>query len=78
MNRIPFLEILLLAWLSVAGATGCAKKAPVGAIGMLRFRDFFQRLHAPTKATTLGVGGVLIASIIYSAAIAESGCTAAG
>ena len=24
MNRIPFLEILLLAWLSVAGATGCA------------------------------------------------------
>lgn len=35
----------------------------VGAIGMLRFRDFYQRLHAPTKATTLGVGGVLIASM---------------
>ena len=24
-----------------------------------------QRLHAPTKATTLGVGGVLIASMLY-------------
>lgn len=35
----------------------------VGAIGMLRFRDFYMRLHAPTKATTLGVGGVLLASM---------------
>ncbi|MDC8786973.1 Na+/H+ antiporter subunit G [Roseateles koreensis] len=35
----------------------------VGAIGMLRFSDFFMRLHAPTKATTLGVGGVLLASL---------------
>jgi multicomponent K+:H+ antiporter subunit G len=35
----------------------------VGAVGMLRFRDFYMRLHAPTKATTLGVGGVLLASM---------------
>ena len=38
--------------------------ALVGAVGMLRFPDFFMRLHAPTKATTLGVGGVLVASIL--------------
>jgi multicomponent K+:H+ antiporter subunit G len=37
--------------------------ALVGAIGMLRFSDFYMRLHAPTKATTLGVGGVLVASL---------------
>jgi len=37
--------------------------ALVGAVGMLRFPDFFMRLHAPTKATTLGVGGVLLASL---------------
>jgi len=37
--------------------------ALVGAIGMLRFPDFFMRLHAPTKASTLGVGGVLLASV---------------
>ena len=36
----------------------------VGAIGMLRFPDFYMRLHAPTKATTLGVGGVLLASMV--------------
>jgi len=37
----------------------------VGVIGMLRFPDFYMRLHAPTKASTLGVGGVLLASIAY-------------
>ncbi len=42
--------------------------ALVGAIGLLRFRDFYMRLHAPTKATTLGVGGVLLASRVSSAA----------
>jgi multicomponent K+:H+ antiporter subunit G len=36
----------------------------VGAIGMLRFKDFYMRLHAPTKATTLGVGGMLLASML--------------
>lgn len=42
--------------------------ALVGAIGLVRFRDFYMRLHAPTKATTLGVGGVLLASMAASAA----------
>lgn len=39
----------------------------VGVVGMLRFPDFYMRLHAPTKATTLGVGGMLIASMVYHA-----------
>jgi multicomponent K+:H+ antiporter subunit G len=39
--------------------------ALVGAIGLVRLPDFLMRLHAPTKATTLGVGGVLIASMLY-------------
>lgn len=37
----------------------------VGSIGLLRLQDFYVRLHAPTKATTLGLGGILIASIVY-------------
>lgn len=36
----------------------------VGAIGLSRLPDFFMRLHAPTKASTLGLGGILIVSII--------------
>jgi multicomponent K+:H+ antiporter subunit G len=38
----------------------------VGSIGLARLPDFFMRLHAPTKASTLGVGGVLIASMIMA------------
>jgi multicomponent K+:H+ antiporter subunit G len=37
----------------------------VGSIGLAKLPDFFTRLHAPTKATTLGVGSILIASTIY-------------
>jgi multicomponent K+:H+ antiporter subunit G len=37
----------------------------VGSYGLVKLRNTMQRLHAPTKATTLGVGGVLIASMLY-------------
>lgn len=37
----------------------------VGSLGLIRLRDFYSRLHAPTKATTLGVGSLLIASAIF-------------
>lgn len=38
--------------------------ALVGSFGLLRLRDPMQRLHAPTKATTVGVGAALIASML--------------
>ncbi|MGA8053699.1 MAG: Na+/H+ antiporter subunit G [Burkholderiales bacterium] len=38
----------------------------LGAVGLARLPDFFTRLHAPTKATTLGVGGMLVAAMIDS------------
>ncbi len=37
----------------------------VGSIGLIKLPDFFMRLHGPTKATTLGVGSILIASTLY-------------
>ncbi|QYY33220.1 Na+/H+ antiporter subunit G [Cupriavidus pinatubonensis] len=37
----------------------------VGAIGLFRLPDVFMRLHGPTKSTTLGVGGVVVASVVY-------------
>jgi len=39
--------------------------ALVGSVGLARLPDFFTRLHAPTKATTLGIGSLLIASMLY-------------
>ena len=41
----------------------------VGSIGLLRLRDFYARLHAPTKATTLGLGAILVASMAYFAVV---------
>ncbi|MDP3423479.1 MAG: Na+/H+ antiporter subunit G [Burkholderiaceae bacterium] len=38
----------------------------VGAVGLVRLPDFYMRLHAPTKASTLGVGGILLASILFA------------
>lgn len=37
----------------------------IGAIGLARLPDFYMRLHGPTKSTTLGVGGVVLASVVY-------------
>lgn len=37
----------------------------VGSLGMAHLRDFYMRLHGPTKATTLGIGCMLIASMAY-------------
>jgi multicomponent K+:H+ antiporter subunit G len=37
----------------------------VGSIGLVKLPDFFMRLHGPTKATTLGVGSILVASTLY-------------
>lgn len=37
----------------------------LGAIGLYRLPDFYTRLHAPTKASTLGVGGVVLGSLLY-------------
>jgi multicomponent K+:H+ antiporter subunit G len=37
----------------------------VGSFGLAKLPDTMRRLHGPTKATTLGVGAMLIASMIY-------------
>lgn len=37
----------------------------IGSLGLLRLKDFYTRLHGPTKATTLGVGCILLASAVY-------------
>lgn len=43
----------------------------IGAIGLARLPDFFTRLHGPTKATTLGVGAIMLSSVIYFSATGE-------
>jgi len=43
----------------------------IGAIGLARLPDFFTRLHGPTKATTVGVGAIVISSVIYFSTLGQ-------
>lgn len=61
LNDLPLWLDLTLAVLLVLGAAF----ALVGSWGLAKLSDFLKRLHGPTKATTLGVGCVLIASSLY-------------
>lgn len=36
----------------------------VGSFGLFKLPDLMTRIHGPTKATTLGVGAILVASIL--------------
>jgi multicomponent K+:H+ antiporter subunit G len=40
----------------------------IGSFGLLRFDNFYSRMHPPTMGTTLGTGSVLIASMLVSSA----------
>lgn len=51
----------IIAFFLVAGGTF----AFIGSLGLARLKDFYMRLHGPSKTTTLGIGCVLIASMIY-------------
>jgi multicomponent K+:H+ antiporter subunit G len=43
----------------------------VGSFGLVKLSEFFKRLHGPTKATTLGVGCIMIASIAWHALLGD-------
>lgn len=54
------LDILIAALIVLGGSF-----ALIGSWGLARLPGLMARLHGPTKATTLGVGGCLIASMLY-------------
>lgn len=57
-------EILVSILLIAGGFFGF-----VGSFGLVKLDDTMKRLHSPTKAATLGVGAVLLASMLYNIAI---------
>lgn len=58
-------EIILTYAIAICLFIGAAF-ALVGAIGLLKFNDAMTRLHAPTKVGTVGIGALLLASMIHS------------
>ena len=63
-NIVPFwVEAVVSVLLVVSGIA-----ALTGAIGLVRLRDYFQRMHPPALAYTLGSWSVTLASVIYFSA----------
>ena len=54
------LDILIVALLAIGSFF-----VLVGSLGLAKLGDFYKRLHGPTKASTLGVGCVLLVSVGY-------------
>lgn len=50
----------------------------VGTIGLIRFPDVYNRMHAVSKATTLGAASMFLASAVYfgPSALGSAGLTA--
>jgi multicomponent K+:H+ antiporter subunit G len=64
MSALPVWLDLLASALVVTGVAFSL----VGSFALVKLSDFLKRLHGPTKASTLGVGCVLLASMLYFAA----------
>lgn len=56
----PLVDALIALLLFIAGIFGL-----IGSYGLIRLKDGMQRLHAPTKASTVGLGAALLASMLH-------------
>lgn len=60
-SQVPFWAEIITAALLVSSGLF----ALTGALGMLRLKDFFQRMHPPALASTLGAWCVAVATVLY-------------
>src|SRR4051812_35030150 len=58
---LPACAALLTAFLLLLGAG----LALTGSLGLLRLGSFYERIHAPTLGTTMGISCVLLASMLF-------------
>ncbi|MGE4429985.1 MAG: monovalent cation/H(+) antiporter subunit G [Sphingobium sp.] len=57
---LPLWAAILVGLLVICGAVITV----IGALGLLRLDNFYERIHPPTLGTTLGAGCILMASIL--------------
>lgn len=65
--ELPFWLELITAALLLAGSLF----ALIGALGLVRLKDYFQRMHPPALASTLGAWCIALASILYFSALKQ-------
>jgi multicomponent K+:H+ antiporter subunit G len=67
MDEIPFWADLLGSLLLISGSL----LTLIGSLGLLRLPNLFARMHGITLGNTLGLGCVLLASILIASIYAE-------
>ncbi len=61
IESLPAWAALPVALLLVLGGSVVL----IGALGLMRLPNFYQRIHGPAITTTLGTGCILLASMLY-------------
>lgn len=59
-GAVSWAELLVAALIVLGGSF-----ALIGSWGLVRLPTLMERLHGPTKATTLGLGAILVASVAW-------------
>lgn len=67
LDDVPLWAALVIAASLLLGAA----LTFIGAVGLARMRNFYQRIHAPTLGTSFGAIGVLLASSILSSLLEQ-------
>ncbi len=57
---VPVADLIVSALIVLGGVF-----ALVGSWGLVRLPSLMERLHGPTKATTLGLGAMLVGSVVW-------------
>ena len=65
LEQLPLWVEVLVALLLVISSVF----ALIGALGILRMKSYFQRMHPPAPASTMGSWAVALASILYFSAL---------
>jgi len=65
LEEVPTWAAVPAAILVLAGAS----LALIGSLGLVRLRSFYERVHAPTLGTSMGMACVLLASMIIFSAL---------
>lgn len=60
-ETLPWWAALPVAFLLILGGLITL----IGTLGLLRLRNFYQRIHGPAITITLGAGCMLVASMVY-------------
>ena len=61
IEHLPDWAALIVSLLLILGASVVL----IGALGLVRLRTFYQRIHGPAITITIGTGSLLLASMLY-------------